>query len=113
MMHRGYLFAPILAGAAFSVSGQRYMLDEFDLSPLAPTTAMAGTVEAVRETPLAPHPHAFRGDISEHRLQPDTVEEVVIRLDYGPIVTLAHDPALRVQPGQRVRVLCLPTSCSQ
>ena len=108
-MHLGFLFGPILAGAAFGVSGQRYALDEFDLSHVAPIGSDAGTVEAVRETPIARRPHAFVPDVTEHRLHADTAEEVVIRLDSGLVIALPRDPTLRVQPGQRVRVQPLPT----
>jgi hypothetical protein len=109
MTHRHYLFAPILAGAAFSVSGQRYALDEFDLATVALIGSDAGTVEAVRETPIARHPHAFIPDVTEHRLHAETAEQVVIRLDSGLIITVPRDPTLRIQPGQRVRVQPPPT----
>ncbi len=108
-MHRDYLFAPILAGAAFGVSGQRYALDEFDLATVALIGNDAGTVEAVRDMPIARHPHAFIPDVTEHRLHSETAEEVVIRLDSGLVITVPHDPTLRVQPGQRVRVQPPPT----
>jgi hypothetical protein len=104
MMHRNYLFAPILAGAAFSVSGQRYAMDEFDLATVALIGNDAGTVEAVREMPIARHPHAFIPDVAEHRLHAETAEQVVIRMDSGLIITVPRDPTLRIQPGQRVRV---------
>jgi hypothetical protein len=81
------------------------VLDEFDLPAPARVGSDTGTVEAVQEAPLMRHRHAFGPDMFEHRLHPDTVETLVIRLDSGPVVTVARDPALRLQPGQRVRVI--------
>jgi hypothetical protein len=77
---RGFLLGPVLAAIAFGVSGQRYAVDEFDLSALGLIDSSAGTVEAVRET------------------------LIVIRLDSGQLVTMPSDPALRLTRGQRVRV---------
>ena len=59
VMHLGFVFGPILAGAAFGVSGQRYTLDEFDLPPWPRSRGDAGTVVAVRETPITHRPHAI------------------------------------------------------
>ena len=108
-MHLGFVFGPLLAGAAFGASGQRYALDEFDLSPPASMRGDAGTVVAVRETPLTHRPHAMDPAVTEHRFRPDTVEELVIRLDSGLVIALPRDPTLRVQPGHRVRVQPSPT----
>ena len=81
-----------------------FVLEEFDL-PAARVGSDTGTVEAVQEAPLTRPRHALGPDMFEHRLHPDTVETLVIRLDSGPVVTVARDPALRLQPGQRVRVI--------
>jgi hypothetical protein len=102
---RSFVVAPVLAAAAFGVAGQRYALDEFDLPVLAPAPGAAGTVEAVRETPVIRDRHAFDADLFEHRFHQDSIEELVIRLDSGRVVTVARDPTLRLQPGQRVRVM--------
>ena len=108
-MHLGFVFGPILAGAAFGVSGQRYALDEFDLFPLASMRGDPGTVVAVRETPLTHRQHPADPVVTQHRFRPDTVEELVIRLDSGLVIAVPRDPTLRIQAGQRVRVEPLPT----
>ena len=101
---RSFVLAPVLAAAAFGVAGQRYALEEFDLPALALAGSAAGTVEAVRETPLIRDRDAFHAEAFEHRFRQDSVEELVIRLDSGRVVTVARDPTLRLKPGQRVRV---------
>ena len=102
-MH-SYLAAPILATAAFGVLAQRYALDEFDLSDLALIGSHAGTVEAVREPAITRPGHPYDPEVIEHRYQPDTVEELVIRLDSGAVLTVEGEPTMRLHPGQRVRV---------
>ncbi len=101
---RGFLLGPVLAAIAFGVSGQRYAVDEFDLSALGLIDSSAGTVEAVRETLIVRHLDPVNRDVIEHRFHPETVEELVIRLDSGQLVTMPSDPALRLTRGQRVRV---------
>jgi hypothetical protein len=96
---RRSLIAAMLATAS-AVSAQRYAPEEFDLPPLALSGSHAGTVEAVRETPIARH----LPDVMEHRLRPETREELVIRLDDGSVITVPRDETLRPEPGQRVRV---------
>jgi hypothetical protein len=97
---RGFVIAAMLAAAASVVSAQRYAPEEFDLPPLALSSSHAGTVEAVRETPIARH----LPDVMEHRLRPETREELVIRLDGGAVITVPRDEKLRLETGQRVRV---------
>jgi hypothetical protein len=97
---RSALLAAVLTAMAAGVSAQRYALEEFDLPQLALIGSHAGTVEAVRETPIARH----LPDVMEHRLHPETREELVIRLDAGTVITVPRDETLRLEPGQRVRV---------
>ena len=100
------LLGAALAATAFGAPAQRYALEEFDVAMM---DSQAGTVEAVRETPVPPrHAHAFGSEVIELTVRPQTLEEVVIRLDSGPIVTLEREPGLRVRLGQRVRVTLPP-----
>lgn len=48
--------------------------------------------------------HPYDPEVIEHRYKPRTVEELVIRLDSGAILTVERDPAMRLHPGERVRV---------
>jgi hypothetical protein len=49
--------------------------------------------------------HAFDPQVLVHTMRPDTVDEFVIRLDGGSVVTFTDsDCKHRLEPGQRVRV---------
>jgi hypothetical protein len=62
----------------------------------------AGTVESVREVPL--DIHGFREAI-EHSVNPQTVQQLVIRLDDERAVTLVEEGMQRFAPGERVRIV--------
>lgn len=64
-----------------------------------------GTVESVREVPASRDIHAFDPDVLEHRIRPETAEELVIRLDSGAFFTLTHAEPQGLRAGQRVRVV--------
>lgn len=64
----------------------------------------AGTVESVREVPVPRDLHAFEAETLEHKVRPETVEELVVRLDAGPIVVFTQRHSHRLRAGQRVRV---------
>lgn len=68
----------------------------------------AGTVESVREVPVSRDLHAFDPEILEHRQRPETGEELVVRLDEGPLVVLTLPRPQQLQAGERVRVTCAP-----
>jgi hypothetical protein len=64
----------------------------------------AGTVESVREVPVPRDLHAFDPAIFEHSVRPESAEELVVRLDTGPLVIFSERKAQRLSAGQRVRV---------
>jgi hypothetical protein len=64
----------------------------------------AGTVESVREVPAPRDLHAFDPAIFEHSVRPESAEELVVRLDTGPLVVFSESRAQRLSAGQRVRV---------
>ena len=64
----------------------------------------AGTVESVREVPAPRDLHAFDPAIFEHSVRPESAEELVVRLDTGPLVVFSERKAQRLLEGQRVRV---------
>lgn len=66
----------------------------------------AGTVESVREVPVPRDLHAFDPEILEHRLRPETGEELVVRLDEGPLVVLTVRKPQSLHAGERVRITC-------
>jgi hypothetical protein len=102
---RSILVALGLLAAGFGAVAQPYAPQEFDFSELAGIGADAGIVESVREVPLARDIHAFDPALIEHTVQrPETVEQVLIRLDGGSAITVKNNGDLRLQPGQRVRV---------
>lgn len=59
-----------------------------------------GTVESLKEIPLALDIHSYY----EHPLRPDVEERIVVRLDDGSVVTVRDDGETAFEPGQRVRV---------
>jgi hypothetical protein len=102
---RKALVALSLLAAAFGASAQPYAPQEFDFSELAGNGANAGIVESAREVPAARDLQGFAPEVLEHKIRPDTVEELVVRLDGGSVITVTHnDDMQRLQPGQRVRV---------
>lgn len=68
------------------------------------TASSAGTVEMVRELEAPRDIHAFDPDVLVHKLRPETVEVLVVRLDTGPLVIIDQAKPHRLQAGARVRV---------
>jgi hypothetical protein len=88
--------APLLVAAVVSASG----LQDLDACPVATAGSSAGTVESVREVPVLRDLHAF----DEHKVHPETAEELVVRLDVGPLVVFTQSEPHRLHAGERVRV---------
>jgi hypothetical protein len=78
-------------------------IDTFDTC-VPGATPGAGTVESVREQPAPRDMHAFDPDVLEHKVRPETIEVLVVRLDAGPLVVLDQSAARRLQAGQRVNI---------
>jgi hypothetical protein len=62
----------------------------------------AGIVESVREVPL--DIHGFR-EALEHSVNPQTAQQLVIRLDDERAVTLVEEGMQHFAPGERVRIV--------
>jgi len=107
---RSLLAALGLLAAASGALAQPYAPQEFDFSELAGIGADAGIVESVLEVPVMRDLHAFDPEVLELKMVPDTVQELVIRLDGGYAITVTHSEDMqRLQPGQRVRVTLTTT----
>jgi len=89
-----------LAVAASAMSFAAHAMGPFDVPE-----GSAGSVEHVREVPLLRDPHAFDEVLLEHRVRPETAEELAIRLDSGALMFLTRREHTFLQPGERVRVL--------
>jgi len=94
----------LAAAAAFSVSLQAHALQDFDACVVAAMEGSSGTVESVRLVPLPRDLHAFDADVLEHSVRPEAAEQLVVRLDVGPLVVFSQRQPQRLQAGQRVRV---------
>jgi hypothetical protein len=94
----------LLLAAMFSFGGPAYGLQDFDFCPLSTTGSSSGTVESVRVVPVTRDLHAFDADALEHKVAPETVDQIVVRLDTGPLVIFTERQAHRVHAGERVRV---------
>jgi outer membrane lipoprotein SlyB len=94
----------LLAAAVLGVSLPAYALQGFDACVVAETESGAGTVDSVRAVPVARDIHAFDPDVLEHRVQPEEAQQLVVRLDAGPLVVFSAKEPRTFQPGQRVRV---------
>jgi hypothetical protein len=92
----------LAVAATFGISGL-YGLQDPDLCT-TPTGASLGTVESVREVPLIRDIHAFDPEVLEHKVAPESAEELVVRLDAGPVVIFTDRQAHGVHAGQRVIV---------
>ena len=63
-----------------------------------------GIVESVREGTLRKHP-AWLTDVFEHAINPETGQEVFVRLSDERAIAVVQEGPRRFQPGQRVLVV--------
>ena len=91
-------------GVVFSASAPAYALEDFGVCLAQAAGASAGTVESVREAPPARDLHAFDADLLEHSIRQEPEEEIVVRLDAGPLVVFTQAHSRHLQVGERVRV---------
>jgi len=90
---------PLVAGAT------DYAPQEFDFSGLSSAQSVSyGTVESVREVPLAQDAAGLAG-LFEHSIRPETADELVVLLDDGRTITVLQNGLKRFGAGQRVRVI--------
>jgi hypothetical protein len=83
----------ILAGTLSMGYAAEYAPQEFDFSEL-------GTVQSVRQVPIL----ELLPNVFEHAVRPETVNEVVIRVDDGREVILRDEAMQRFAAGERVRL---------
>jgi hypothetical protein len=92
----------LIVAATFGISGL-YGLQDPDLCPM-PMGSTWATVESVREVPLTRDIHAFDAEALEHKVAPETAEQLMVRLDTGPVVIFTERQSHGVHAGQRVVV---------
>jgi hypothetical protein len=92
----------LIVAATFGISGL-YGLQDPDLCP-TPMGSTWATVESVREVPLMRDIHAFDAEVLEHKVAPEAAEQLIVRLDTGPVVIFTDRQSHGVHPGQRVVV---------
>ena len=92
----------LIVAATFGTSGL-YGLQDPDLCP-TPMGSTWATVESVREVPLIRDIHAFDAEALEHKVAPETAEQLIVRLDSGPVVIFTERRSHGVHAGQRVVV---------
>ena len=63
-----------------------------------------GIVESVREVPLRKYP-AGLAEVFEHAINPETAQEVVVRLGDERAMVVVQDGPRRLEPGERVLVV--------
>jgi len=97
-------FGSLVVGAMVAVSTPSYGFQDLDSCRVSGSASSAGTVESVRVVPVPRDLHAFDEEALEHKVAPDTAEELVVRLDVGPVVIFTEREPQRVRAGQRVRV---------
>jgi hypothetical protein len=95
--------AALLAFLALTLSAPAHATQDFGTC-FASDTGSTGTVEAVREVTAPRDIHAFDPEVLEHKLRPETTEELIVRLDAGPLVVLKPRQRQRISAGERVRV---------
>jgi hypothetical protein len=94
--------AQLMVAVTFGMSGPHGLQDlDFCATPIGSTWA---TVESVREVPLIRDIHAFDVEVLEHKVAPETAEQLIVRLDTGPIVIFTERQWHGVHAGQRVVV---------
>jgi len=88
------LVAVSLVASTLAVAhAAEYAPQEFDFSDL-------GTVESVRQIPIL----ELLPDVFEHAVRPETVNELVIRVDDGREVIFRDEAIRRFAVGERVRL---------
>lgn len=103
------LFAALSLATALAGCAAPYAPQEFDFSELHSLGAIAGgIVESVQEVALQSE-LPYLADVFEHPMQPETADELAIRLDSGEAITVRQNGAQRFEPGGRVRVLSSAT----
>jgi hypothetical protein len=90
----------VLAAAVFAVSLPAHAGPDFEACVVEP--GRAGTVESVRLVPLQRDLHAFDPEVLEHSVQPEEGQELVVRLDAGPLVVFSQRRPQRLEAGERV-----------
>ena len=101
----GVALAAFLLLATPPAGAAPYAPAEYDFSELqALGPSVLGVVESVREVPLRAR-SAQPADVLEHALNPETADELVVRLDDGRAVTVRLEARQGFQPGERVRLL--------
>jgi hypothetical protein len=101
----GVALAAFLLLATPPAGAAPYAPAEYDFSELqALGPSVLGIVESVREVPLRAL-SAQPADVLEHALNPETADELVVRLDDGRAVTVRLGARQGFQPGERVRLL--------
>ena len=94
--------AQLMVAVTFGMSGP-YGLQDLDFCA-TPTGSTWGTVESVREVPLIRDIHAFDAEVLEHKVAPETAEQLVVRLEAGPVVIFTEKQSHGLRAGQRVAV---------
>ena len=94
--------AQFIVAATFSISGPNG-LQGVDFCT-TPSGSSWGTVDTVREVPLMRDIHAFDPEVLEHKVAPETAEELTVRLDAGPVVIVTERQSHGLHAGQRVVV---------
>jgi hypothetical protein len=102
--HQMEAFAGALVLAAFTVWAPAYALQGLHACSLGATEGSAGTVEGVRKVPLVRDLHSFDPDVLQHGVRPEVAEELIVRLDVGPVVIFTQRESHRLRPGERVTV---------
>ena len=104
---QGLSMIRVLALIGLIMAAPAYAAQDFGAC-LPVEAGSAGTVEAVREVPVPRDLHAFDADVLEHRIRVETAEQLVVRLDSGPLVVVTYTEPHRaesgLQAGQRVRI---------
>jgi len=92
--------AQFIVAATFSISGPNGLQDlDFCTTP---SGSGWGTVESVREVSPMRDIHAFDPEVLEHKVAPETAEELIVRLDAGPVVIFTEKQSHGLHAGQRV-----------
>jgi hypothetical protein len=97
-------FARVRAAVLFAVSLPAHAAPDFEACVVAATEGSVGTVESVRLVFVPRDLHAFDPDVLEHSVQPEEAQQLVVRLDAGPLVVFSQRRPQRLEAGERVRL---------
>ena len=93
----------IFIAALFAATTSTGFADDY-ASPEFDFTGLPSMEHGVVEAHIPQHPPGL-GEVFEHSINPESDDQIVVRLEDGSAVTVEHDATVPLQPGEAVLVV--------